>query len=451
MAIEIDGGWEKLPFDEAIAWFRRKVNIPTERWNDLTSEAHERAFTVAGATSIQVLAALRAAVDKSLANGTSLQEFRKDFDRIVAETGWSYRGNRTWRTELILNQNIRNAYGRGRFLQLTDPDTMKARPIWQWRHGDSIQPRPLHLEWNGVTLPAGHPWFMARIPPAGFGCKCKIISLSRGAKLTPPPKETYETYTYPNGVTVKLPAGVDPGFEHVPDRDTLEKEVLKSLRRLNIEEQQSAFERLGLVDSPRYVPEEITDSFMRRAIGAVLNSDETNTIPEALARRLQENKAFNIGQAVVTQWGLEDMGPVWEYAQLVVSGGLVTEVSKSIQKEFQKTVARHIINVFGEDVIKDMRSNIKKIQKGKQRTYCFSGLPIGSGLGAEEIVEKLKGFGLEGEVLAFSTTGGLGKSFSGGGVLRALFKMNYFIQTATHNIIADWLELGPVDKLNLVG
>jgi hypothetical protein len=37
----------------------------------------------------------RVAVEKAIAEGTTLQEFRKDFDAIVATHGWSYKGSRT--------------------------------------------------------------------------------------------------------------------------------------------------------------------------------------------------------------------------------------------------------------------------------------------------------------------------------------------------------------------
>ncbi len=40
------------------------------------------------------LADFRAAVDKAISQGTTLAEFRKDFDTIVAKYGWSYNGSR---------------------------------------------------------------------------------------------------------------------------------------------------------------------------------------------------------------------------------------------------------------------------------------------------------------------------------------------------------------------
>jgi hypothetical protein len=40
-------------------------------------------------------------VDKAITGGTTLEDFRKDFDRIVAKHGWDYNGGRNWRSKVI--------------------------------------------------------------------------------------------------------------------------------------------------------------------------------------------------------------------------------------------------------------------------------------------------------------------------------------------------------------
>ncbi|MGT4071588.1 UNVERIFIED_CONTAM: F protein, partial [Aeromonas hydrophila] len=58
-----------LPFEEAIAFFRQKLDMPSERWADVWRDAHNRAFIVAGATKTDLLADLRGAVDKAISEG----------------------------------------------------------------------------------------------------------------------------------------------------------------------------------------------------------------------------------------------------------------------------------------------------------------------------------------------------------------------------------------------
>ena len=78
-----------LSFAEQIAFFRQKVNLGTQRWDDILGAAHDRSFVVAGAAKADLLADLRAAVTKAIAQGTTLAEFRKDFEALVARHGWT--------------------------------------------------------------------------------------------------------------------------------------------------------------------------------------------------------------------------------------------------------------------------------------------------------------------------------------------------------------------------
>ena len=102
-----------LPFDEAIAFFKQKLNLPTRTWKDIWKAMHARAFVVAGAMKEDLIQDLRDAVEKGIADGMTLSEFRKDFDGIIEKTGWKYRGGKAWRTAVIFNTNLSTAYAIG--------------------------------------------------------------------------------------------------------------------------------------------------------------------------------------------------------------------------------------------------------------------------------------------------------------------------------------------------
>lgn len=168
--------WDQLPFDQAINYFRTKLNVDTDAWSYTLGLDLDAAFTVAGAKGA-LLQDLRDAVDKAIADGTGLQEFKRDFTRIVAARGWSYQGDRDWRSYLIYDTNMRTAYAAGRWEQIQQ---VKAkRPYLQWRHGGSRDPRPLHLALDRQVFRADDPfWQTMGNPPIGFGCRCQIFTLS---------------------------------------------------------------------------------------------------------------------------------------------------------------------------------------------------------------------------------------------------------------------------------
>lgn len=167
------------PFTEQVAFFRRKLGnlVPTARWDDLEPEAHDDAFMVAGAAKADLLTDLAAAVDKAIAEGRGIEEFRRDFKAIVARNGWtgwtgegSVKGE-AWRVKTILRTNAYSSYAAGRMAQLREGGFK----YWVYRHGGSLEPRVMHLSWNGLYLPADHPAWAKLYPPNDWGCSCYVV------------------------------------------------------------------------------------------------------------------------------------------------------------------------------------------------------------------------------------------------------------------------------------
>lgn len=217
-----------LPFAEQIDFFRRKVPLPTLAWTDIWQEAHDLAFVVAGANRMDLVTDFQEAIEAAIAEGETLEQFRKRFDAIVAKYGWEYNGGRNWRSRVIYETNLRTSYAAGRFAQLQA--LKKVRPFWRYRHSDAVQhPRPLHLAWNGLVLGADDPWWQTHYPPNGWGCQCTVEGLNArdlkrlgkdGPDQAPPlDMRTVTVGTRgPTPRTVDVPAGVDPGFGYMPGR-----------------------------------------------------------------------------------------------------------------------------------------------------------------------------------------------------------------------------------------
>ena len=93
--------YANLPFTEANAFFRDKLNLDTAAYTDIWQGMHSRAFVIAGATRDDVLTDIRAAVESAIAEGTTLEQFRQAFDTTVQKHGWAYKGGRGWRTRVI--------------------------------------------------------------------------------------------------------------------------------------------------------------------------------------------------------------------------------------------------------------------------------------------------------------------------------------------------------------
>lgn len=218
-----------LPFAEQIAFFRAKRGVLTESYLDVFGAEHDTAFMVAGANRNDLLADLRAAIDRSIADGATLEEFRQQFDAIADRYGWSYKGGRNWRTRVIYETNLRQSYNAGRWAQLQR--RKRDMPYWEYKHSDAVEhPRPQHQAWNGLILHADDPWWRTHFPSNGWGCQCSVQALSErdlknrgksGPDQAPPIE--WDTVTIgqrsPSGPReVRTPRGIDPGFAYAPGR-----------------------------------------------------------------------------------------------------------------------------------------------------------------------------------------------------------------------------------------
>ncbi len=219
----------QLKFAEQIAFFLRKMNVPTQAWTDVMDAEHDIAFMVAGANRDDLLADFNQALLKVIRDGATLAQFRKDFDRIVATYGWEYTGGREWRSRVIYETNLRQSYNAGRWAQLQK--SKKALPYWRYRHSDSVEhPRPLHESWDGLVLSADDPWWHTHYPANGWGCQCYVEGISNRAlrllgKTGPDtaPPINLQTVTIgqrsPGGPrSYVTPEGIDPGFGYAPGR-----------------------------------------------------------------------------------------------------------------------------------------------------------------------------------------------------------------------------------------
>ncbi len=219
-----------LPFQEAIDHFMNKVNLPTKGWTDVYEEQHTKAFVVAGANKAAILEDFKSAISKAIDTGTTLEEFRDDFDAIVDKHGWSYKGKRGWRTRVIFETNLRSSYAAGKWQQIER--VKKLRPFLMYDAVDDGGTRPLHRSWDGLIYPVEHEFWNSYYPMNGFGCRCKVQSLSnrdmkrRGLfASTAMPMDGVDHHSLKTSdgktMTVTTPKGIDPGFNYNVGRNRL--------------------------------------------------------------------------------------------------------------------------------------------------------------------------------------------------------------------------------------
>lgn len=232
--------WLNLTFAEQLEYFRSKLPLPTERWNELADSEHDHAFVIAGLTKADLLNDAKDLVERAIASGTGLDEFKQQFRRLIGRRGWMEESTDS-RLRTIYDTNLRRSYAAGRYRQMSDPEVLSDRPYWMWRHRTPDPefggtPRANHKALNNQIFPASHPFWKKAFPACAFGCRCTAFSVSQsymernGLKASKPPN--------PNSIA-------DPGFRSAsgisPESEreafiksklaTLDPEVAAQLRR----------------------------------------------------------------------------------------------------------------------------------------------------------------------------------------------------------------------------
>lgn len=211
-----------VPFDEAIRFLRDKLNVGTDTWRDLSAEAYATSFSVAGVRNMEALQAIRTAVDQALAQGSTLDEFRRELRGIMSRTGLELRGQFGWRSRVIFETNLRTAYAAGKWAQIQR--LKEGRPYLRYVAVLDNRTRPAHRAWHGTVLAVDHPFWDTHYPPNGWGCRCTVQSLSQrdlgrfGYSVTDPAPPSgaapRSIRTRDGNRIVELPPGIDEGWAH---------------------------------------------------------------------------------------------------------------------------------------------------------------------------------------------------------------------------------------------
>lgn len=193
---------------EALDFFRKK-KLTHELDLDVTwREEHARAFKVAGVSATDLLEAIRAEVDRALAEGLTLKQFADQLEEVAATLGWkaSKPGKPPWRLRVIYDTNMRVARAAGQWARIQR--TKEARPYLVYELGPAEKHRPLHESWAGTTLPVDDPWWDTHMTPNGYMCRCRVRQVT-----------TREAERI--GISEAAPAGApDTGWDTNPGKTT---------------------------------------------------------------------------------------------------------------------------------------------------------------------------------------------------------------------------------------
>lgn len=233
---------------EALDYFRSKGFKIGFSYEDVWQAEHARAFTVAKAMKLDILQDIREAVDRAIAEGKTFRDFEKELTPLLQNKGWWGRQKEKdpvtgevgevqlgspRRLRKIYDTNLRTAHAAGQWERIQR--NSKTHPYLLYSLGPSREHRVEHVSWAGIVLPVDHPWWQTHFPPNGWGCKCRVTSVSKRryeqlkaegmrlrdgsyapVMLEAPTAELHEYVSQRTGEVLRVPAGIDPGWDYNP-------------------------------------------------------------------------------------------------------------------------------------------------------------------------------------------------------------------------------------------
>lgn len=177
---------------DAVAYFAAKGEALAWDYTDVWREANVHAFTVAKATSLEVLRTIRAEVARAIGPGRTFEDFKRALRPRLQDLGWwgtqevldadtgelsrvQLGSNRRLRT--IFQTNVQTAYMAGRFKRYTD--NAIDRPYWRYVAIMDGRTRPAHAALHGKVWRHDDPIWKVIWPPNGWGCRCRVTALTK--------------------------------------------------------------------------------------------------------------------------------------------------------------------------------------------------------------------------------------------------------------------------------
>jgi SPP1 gp7 family putative phage head morphogenesis protein len=224
----------ELPAEEAIEYFKGKGLKQSYNWYEMMNQDHDLSFTVAKMMDDDLLITVRTELDKAMADGLTMAEFKKNLIPILQKKGWwgkkdvidAATGHVTKiqlgsasRLENIFRTNMQSSYAAGQWQAIQE--TKETIPFLMYDAVDDDRTREEHAKFDGLVLPVDDPFWASHYPPNGWACRCGVIQMDKDdlddndLKVSKTPALKKYNWTNPTtGKKLKIPEGVDPGFNH---------------------------------------------------------------------------------------------------------------------------------------------------------------------------------------------------------------------------------------------
>jgi len=213
----------KLSPERAFEWLKQRgknLKISTD-WDELDSDAHNKAFTVAKVMNADILQLIYDYVERAKTEGWTLKDFQTKLMNRVQSAGWT--GATPSKLKVIYDTNMQMAYSQGKYKQQKLISDLY--PYWKYSQIERPTKRHDHSLLNGKVFRHDDSIWDLVYPPSGFGCKCSVTPIKDGTNAE-------EGSNYLEQLKNSKEFQLTPLKTWKPDTDNFTKEIRNQLNKL---------------------------------------------------------------------------------------------------------------------------------------------------------------------------------------------------------------------------
>lgn len=165
--------------DRAFEWFKKKVPMTRPKFDLLNQAAKTEAFTIAGTENIALIAQVKEVAQRSLVEGITPYEFRKEVTALFETAG--IMPTNPWHLETVFRTNVNNAYNAARWQQTFESPTEAVElfvPFMQYSTTGAANVCEICEPYNGRIYRRDDPIWNTMYPPNHYNCECIVAPVS---------------------------------------------------------------------------------------------------------------------------------------------------------------------------------------------------------------------------------------------------------------------------------
>ncbi len=202
-----------VPFDEAILAMRtRGVELPDVYYGQMKGIERAMAFSVAGIAKADQLQQVLESLTEATSRGATFEQWKRDLLRAPDVLKLP-----SHRLDNIFRTNVQGAYARGKCIHIDE--NRDFRPYLRYSAINDSRVRPAHLAMDGHVAPIDDGIWTRWMPPAGYRCRCTVISLTAEQAKRQQEADAKRLENDPDAAMARAAAaaeGPDAGWDYSP-------------------------------------------------------------------------------------------------------------------------------------------------------------------------------------------------------------------------------------------